>query len=78
MRTQILKGEKMSTRTLQIGSITHAMKARKALSYISVHSKIIKTSSIDGCIYSIEFPEEKYYSVIAELKRLGINYETVR
>ena len=77
MRTHILKGEKMPTRTLQIGSITYAMKARQALSAISVHSKIIKTSSFNGCVYSIEFPEEKYYSVISELKRLGIKYETV-
>ncbi len=77
MRTHILKGEKMPTRTLQIGSITYAMKARKALSAISIHSKIIKTSSFNGCVYSIEFPSEKYYSVISELKRLGIKYETV-
>ncbi len=67
----------MPNRTIKVGSITYAMKARKALSAISVSSKISKITATNGCEYSIVFPAEEYYSVIAELKRQNIKYEII-
>ncbi len=67
----------MPNRTVKIGSITYAMKARKALSAISIRSKISKITSLNGCEYSLEFPEEQFYSAIAELKRQNIKYELI-
>ena len=66
----------MKKRLIKIGSITYAMKTKKILSSIGVRVRVIKTSSdSNGCAYSIEIQEEQLYTVIAELKRLGIDYE---
>ncbi len=66
----------MEKKLIKIGSITYALKARKALLSIGVRTRLIKTSSdSNGCAYSIEFSEEQLYTVIAELKRQGIDYE---
>ena len=67
----------MPNRTIVIGSITNAMKARKALFAISIRSKISKITSANGCEYSLEFPEDKFYEVIAELKKEGIKYNLI-
>ena len=53
------------------------MKARKALFAISIRSKISKITSANGCEYSLEFPEDKFYEVIAELKKEGIKYNLI-
>jgi hypothetical protein len=53
------------------------MKARKALSNISISAKISKITAVNGCEYSIQFPASEYYSVIAELKKHNIKYEVI-
>ena len=66
----------MQKRLIKIGSITYALKTKKVLAAIKVKVRIIKTSSDSkGCAYSIEIPEEQLFTVIAELKRQGIDYE---
>ncbi|MBQ1244865.1 MAG: DUF3343 domain-containing protein [Clostridia bacterium] len=67
----------MPNRTIKVGSITYAMKARKALSNISISAKISKITAVNGCEYSIQFPASEYYSVIAELKKHNIKYEVI-
>ena len=61
---------------IKIGSITYALKTKKILSNIGIKAKVIKTSSVsNGCAYSIEISEDQLFTVIAELKRQGIDYE---
>ena len=66
----------MQKRLIKIGSITYALKAKRALSELGIKTKVQKTSSdANGCIYSLEVPEEKLFSAVSELKSLGISYE---
>ena len=62
-----------------IGSVTHAIKAQRALSDYSVPSKIVKTKTLEngrGCTYGIEL-DSGYRSFAAEvLKRFGIPYRS--
>ena len=66
----------MQKRLIKIGSITYALKVKRALSDLGIKTKVLKTSSeANGCIYSLEVPDEKLFSVISEIKKLGISYE---
>ena len=63
--------------TLTVGSVTYAIKAKKALLGIGIKSKLIKvTSSLKnlGCEYGIEFPSVYFLDAVAELKKQKINY----
>ncbi len=61
---------------IKIGSITYALKIKKSLANLGIRARVIKTSSVsNGCAYSIEISEDQLFTVIAELKRQGIDYE---
>ncbi len=67
----------MKKTVLSIGSVTHAIKAQRALSDNNVPSKVVKTkttSSGKGCIYGIE--TDRMYGSTAEriLQSYAINY----
>lgn len=67
----------MKTTTVTVGSVTYALKARKALSGIGIKSKLIKVDSSKankGCEYGIEFPSVNFLDAVAELKNQKINY----
>ena len=67
----------MKQTTLTVGSVTYALKAKKALAGIGIKSKLIKVDSSDrkvGCEYGIEFPSVYFLDAVAELKKENINY----
>ena len=67
----------MNTRTITVGSVTYAHKARRLLQRKEINSRLVKidaTRSKNGCAYGIEFAEEDFYNVIMELKNAGIVY----
>ena len=71
----------MNTTTITVGSVTYAIKAKKALSGIGIKSKLIKVDSSKtarGCEYGIEFPSSVFLDVVAELKRNKINYSVYK
>lgn len=58
-------------------TITHAMKAKKALGKVGLKSKLVKldsTKTRHGCSYGLEFNSKYLYDVIAALKRDNIEY----
>jgi hypothetical protein len=68
----------MQKSVLIIGSVTHAIKAQRALSDNNVPSKVVKTQTTKngkGCVYGIEL--EWMYSDTAEriLNAYGISYK---
>ena len=72
--------QSMKKTVLSIGSVTHAIKAQKALSDNNVPSKVVKTKTTKngkGCTYGVE--TERMYYVTAEkvLDSYGINHSTV-
>jgi hypothetical protein len=67
----------MKQTTLTVGSVTYAIKAKKALLGIGIKSKLIKVTSSSknlGCEYGIEFPSVYFLDAVAELKKQKINY----
>ena len=63
--------------TLSLGSVTYAMKAKKALLAIKIHSKLVKLDpgkSIGGCIYGLNISSEDYPVAVMELKKEGIPF----
>ncbi len=67
----------MTNQTIIIGSITYAMKARKALSARGIRARLIKSEpnlENRGCAYGIEVPETSLLDTIAELRRKNIDY----
>ena len=70
----------MTNTVFSIGSVTHAIKAQRALSDNNVPSKVVKTKTSKngkGCSYGIE--TERMYYVTAEriLDNYGIGYSIV-
>ena len=61
-----------------IGSVTHAMKAQKALNQAAVPSKVVKTKSEQrgrGCLYGVEI-DCMYRNVAMQiLSSYGISYD---
>ena len=71
----------MKQTTLTVGSVTYAIKAKKALSGIGIKSKLIKVDSSKsalGCEYGIEFSSVYFLDAVAELKKQKINYSLYR
>lgn len=71
----------MKKTVLSIGSVTHAIKAQRALSDNNVPSKVVKTKSSPsgkGCTYGIE--TDRMYSSTAEriLSSYSINYSAAQ
>ena len=70
----------MKKTVLSIGSVTHAIKAQRALSDNNLPSKVVKTKTTKsgkGCTYGVEM--ERMYYVTAEkiLDSYKINYSIV-
>ncbi len=60
-------------RTITIGSITHAQKARRALASRGIRARLVKSDSTsDGCAYGIELEGGDHLKAIAILRELGI------
>lgn len=60
-----------------IGSVTYAMKAKRALNAENISAKVIKTDNLkssNGCAYGIEFDCTAAMSVAAVLRTKGIEY----
>ena len=60
--------------TLEIGSVTQAMKAQELLSRYAIPSKIIKTdsSSRRGCVYALSYACSQSNNVNAILSNAGL------
>ncbi len=64
--------------TLKTGSMTYAIKARRALAAEGINVRVLKlgeTGKKKGCIYGIEFPCSLSGNVRAVLSRSGISFE---
>ena len=60
---------------LILGSVTNAMKAKRALQAIGLHPFVTKISSEDtGCIYVIEIERQRQFAAFAALRENGIPY----
>lgn len=69
----------MSRCVSEIGSVTYASKARKALSDESIGSSIVKLSDSRrgrGCIYGIEVNCNQTENAVRVLQKNGIRYES--
>ena len=67
----------MKQTTITVGSVTYALKAKKALLGIGIKSKLIKVDSSNrelGCEYGLVFPSAYFLDAVAELKEQKINY----
>ncbi len=67
----------MNKTMLSLGSVTYAMKAKKALLAIRIHSKLVKLDpgkSIGGCIYGLDISTADYPRAVMELKKEGIPF----
>ncbi len=67
----------MKQTTITVGSVTYAIKAKKALLGIGIKSKLIKVDSSErelGCEYGVEFPSVYFLDAVAELKKQKIHY----
>ena len=67
----------MAHETIIVGSITYALKAKKALERLGIRVRVVKSSpseSSRGCQYGIEYDIRFEMTVIAEMHRLGIAF----
>ena len=62
------------SRRIEIGSVTYAQKAKRALLLRGIHSRLSKTEGVDGCVYAIDVREGDFPAALEELHRLGIEY----
>ncbi len=62
--------------TLNVGSVTLGIKAKRLLEDNGIKSKLIKTDSSDrgGCIYGIRIKSTELYKAVMILKENGIAY----
>ena len=64
--------------TITVGSVTYAIKARKLLERMRIHSKLVKidvSKTSGGCTYGITFDTEDFYSAAMGLRNAGISYQ---
>ncbi len=67
----------MTKCVFQIGSVTHAMKAQKVLSEMSLPSKVVKTKNDGrgrGCMYGVQTDFMYKNTAIRILNSVGIGY----
>ena len=67
----------MKKTIVTIGTVTHAIKAKKLLMRVGLSSKLIKVGgaySNEGCAYGLELEGEDFYSAVIELRKADINY----
>ncbi len=68
----------MKTTVLTVGSVTHAIKAKKLLSREGLRAKLIKTDAsktAHGCAYGIEIPTKDFYTAVSILRSAGVYYQ---
>lgn len=66
----------MKSCTAAVGSMTAALKGRKALTSASIPSNIVKlndSKTLHGCAYGLEFDYSHYYNVQYILHSYSIN-----
>ena len=66
----------MAKSVAAIGSVTYAMKAKKALERIGIRASLIKVTPRkegDGCTYGIEYDAAHEMAVAGVLRTLGIS-----
>ncbi len=64
--------------TIKTGSMTYAIKARRALAAEGINVRVLKlgdTGKKKGCVYGIEFPCSLSGNIRAVLSRTGISFE---
>ena len=67
----------MKTATINVGSVTYAVKLKRYLETLGVNSKIKKSDiekSNNGCRYGIALPSERLYDAILFLRANNIEY----
>ncbi len=68
----------MARETMIVGSVTYALKAKKALEKLGIRVRVVKgtpNESSKGCLYGIEYDIRHEMTVIAEMRRLDIPFE---
>lgn len=71
----------MNTAFLLVDSVTYAIKARKALAAIGIRATLKKVNDKTtwrGCRYGIFFDRRHLFSVMNELQKHGIPFESRR
>ena len=66
----------MNAITVIFPTVTYAMKAKKQLARVGIHSKLIKIgdSASGGCTYALRAEVSSHYDLAYELKNSGIPY----
>ncbi len=67
----------MNKTTFSLGSVTYAMKAKRMLMEMKIHSKLVKLdtgTSKMGCIYGLTISSNDYQTAVMGLKKLGIAF----
>ena len=67
----------MTHETIIVGSVTYALKAKKALERLGVRVRVVKgtpSENSHGCQYGIEYDIRFEMTVISEMHRLGIDF----
>ena len=62
---------------ITVGSVTYAIKSRKLLSGIGIHSKLIKVDALiskNGCTHGLEISKKHFLDAVMILKMNGIPY----
>lgn len=62
-------------KTIPIGSVTYAQKAKRALAAKAISSRLVKLDSehtLRGCIYGVEVREERYPEALSLLRSAGL------
>ena len=62
---------------LTVGTVTHAIKAKKLLSAIGVSAELIKVDaslSEMGCNFGIKIPYNQFYDAVGELRKRNVYY----
>ncbi len=62
-------------RTIVIGSVTYAQKAKRLLLRSNIRARIVKNTSAEkeeGCAYGVEVPESLYLDALSCLRQAGI------
>lgn len=68
----------MAHERMIVGSVTYALKAKKALERLGIRVRVVKgtpTVNAKGCLYGIEYDIRHEMTVISEMRRLGIAFE---
>ena len=62
---------------ISVGTMTHAIKAKKAVQRADIEAKLVKIiseKSEGGCMYGIKLDSRRFYDAVVQLKNEGIDY----